>query len=258
MYELKLLYKLLLKRYHDSHPSFQNDSLIPYEKVEVLGWPNDIVFYDHITTSDHQNLCENLPKLIYVRDWRQFDPLSKVQLMELVSFKLTKSPKFYWTEFFKRFCPSVHLTSPDPSLWNAKDAFIVRKIFAVYEANVEEAETLKIQERIIFIMGKLTQKYNDLFGTTDLKINWMKVEVIGWPKNIKSFTSTSWTDDCLLSLEANIENISFAPKQLETENPSIMSALVPFSTSNINSSSSKSSVQALNDTRNYPNIASSA
>ncbi len=244
------LYTALLQRFTISNPFFKREKLIPFENVVIPDWPVDVVFYNHWTPEDEQKVMQTIGLIVFWPEYRTFEPVTEeqrkglYQRLEAVSIALNGKSEIPWARYFNTpDFKHLHLTSPDPALWCARDTFIVRKLLAYYENDEEEVKKLKRQERAIDIVACLTKKFNNYFLDWKLKLDWSKLDVIGWPKNV-SFNSAKWTVCDMRILESKMQDIrfTFPSAKLDASQPSSnVSNFVSSSLNNLEKNSSSSS-----------------
>ncbi len=209
-------YDSLIDRFKKSDPAFASMVVIPLTKVLPVGWPKNVFWYSHDAWSKN-DICElmrHINEISFVWDWRKFDtvePEEKMRLEKrliLATSQIFKSKIIPWAKIRKEF-PDLHMTNYKANEWCDRDVFLVRKVIAHYERDEKETARLRFLERKINIDAKLLEKYNFVFSTTYLSLDWSKVQVHGWPDEVLFYSSQMWTESELEILESRINYISF-------------------------------------------------
>lgn len=213
--EKKIVHQKLLAKY-SKDLSVGRVKLISWSTAIPIGWPENVIFYNRSdwTSNDLDALWEKMGEIKFVYDWRPYKMGSSEQKRDLVgrlrAIAANKPfDKLPWKSFFKKQFPQLHLTSCMPEKWNGRDIMTVRTLLSQLEENEEEGRAIAFENRVLNIEADLLEKFSVVIGKFSSRIEWSKVQVVGWPKKVLFYDSALWTAEDVKLMERAVTNVNF-------------------------------------------------
>ena len=226
--------------------TFSGYRYIKWAHVDVVGWPQDVLFYSSPYWSAED--CESLLKAVQ-RGQISFSPKSSLpnkasdhkQRLEQLKAKASKvskvlfdSNQIEWKKI-KKLYPALHLTRSLLNECNADDCrnldVALRAIEAEYNLNFEAEsnsdanvtfESLSIAQLKANVYAKLLEKYQEAISSSSRIIHWGAVEVKSWPQEVLYYHQSMWSEADCQCLIAAMPRIRFIDAS-SAENESIFS-----------------------------------
>lgn len=129
----------------------------------------------------------------------------------------------------KSIMPDLHLTVPDHNTWTHADLLKISQLVRVFSALVEEKEQHKQQEQgqgqddwlhvsVVSavkqnVYKQLLDKANAAIGASNREINWSRVRVVRWPREVLFYSSSHWSREDLKVILRHIDSIDFEERE---------------------------------------------